>query len=90
MDDVYKRENKRQADLGLDLMKGNDMDVYSTGRENEKVVMFPNIIVSDGPRKIQVDPDALKAEVNGKANNDKVSNIIEDDNLSKSSISINN
>ena len=87
MDDVDKRENKRQGALGI-YIKGND--VHSTGRENDKEVIFPNIIVSDEPRKVQVDPNALKAEIDGKANDDKVSNIIEDDNLSKSSISRNN
>ena len=87
MDDVDKRENKRQGALEI-YIKGDD--VHSTGRENDKEVMFPNIIVSDEPRKVQVNPDALKAEVDGKANDDKVSNIIEDDNLSKSSISLNN
>ena len=87
MDDVDKRENKRQGALGIYI---NGDDVHSTGRENDKEVMFPNIIVSDEPRKVQVDPKALKNEVDGKANDDKVSNIIEDDNLSKSSISLNN
>ena len=90
MEDVEAREYKRQGDLGLDVMKGNDMDVDSTGRENAKEVIFPNIIVSDGPRKVQVDPNALKAEIEGKANDDKVSNIIAEDDLKKSSVSINN
>ena len=91
MENVDARETKRQGDLGLDRMN-TDMqkDLNQNGRENEKEVIFPNIIVSDGPRKVQVDPNALKAEVEGKANDNNVSNIIADDNLSKSSIRLNN
>ena len=91
MEDVEAREYKRQGDLGLDRMNEDMLnDLNQTGRENNKEVIFPNIIVSDGPRKVQVDPNALKAEVEGKANDNKVSNIIAEDNLSKSSVSRNN
>ena len=65
-----------------------DEENYDFHVEGEKVTI-PNIIVSNESRKVQVNPEELKAAIEGNnVNNDKADPYIEEAN--KSAISLNN
>ena len=88
MDDMENR-----MDVVGEYVEDNENNVYDDDNydfhiEGEKVTI-PNIIVSNEARRVQVNPEELKAAIEGNnANNDKADPYIEEAN--KSAISLNN